>query len=95
MNCVEIKKETNKMATVNISQVSEEVENYLRLHLLLNDISPKAVRIYFDKEFSPTCLHATMKKGYNILIKTKGLLNKDQKNLILPINGMYPICVNY
>lgn len=74
------------MSAFHIPHVSEEVENYLRLHLLLNDISPKAVRILFDKEFDPSCLHTTIKREYNNL-NSRRLLNAEQKKLLLPSKG--------
>ncbi|VDI59786.1 Hypothetical predicted protein [Mytilus galloprovincialis] len=74
------------MASTDISHVSEEEENYLRLHLLLTGISPRAVRVLFDNEFHPTCLEASIKKEYGKLydLKKKHVINAAQWNLLFP-----------
>ncbi|CAG2226366.1 unnamed protein product [Mytilus edulis] len=38
----------------------KEEENYVRLALLLKGVSPRAVRLYFDRELPPTDLHSTL-----------------------------------
>ncbi|XP_052081266.1 uncharacterized protein LOC127719294 [Mytilus californianus] len=80
------------MATSNVVcvlHVSEEEENYLRMHLLVTGISQRAVRILFDKEFHPSRLEATIKKGYVTLydLKTKHVINAAQWNLLFPRGG--------
>ncbi|VDI35475.1 Hypothetical predicted protein, partial [Mytilus galloprovincialis] len=71
---------------VCVPHVSEEEENYLRMHLLVTGISPRAVRILFDKEFHPSQLDASIKNGYGTLsdMKKKRVINTAQWNLLFP-----------
>ncbi|CAC5356932.1 unnamed protein product [Mytilus coruscus] len=80
------------MATANVScasHVSEEEDNYLRMHLLVAGTSPKAVRILFDKEFHPLLLNSSIKKGYGTQsdLKMKRVINAAQWNLLFPRSG--------
>lgn len=80
------------MATANVvcvPHVSEEEENYLRMHLLVTGISQTAVRQLFDKEFHPSQLDASIKKGYETLfgLKMKRVINAAQWNLLYPRGG--------
>ncbi|VDI05440.1 Hypothetical predicted protein [Mytilus galloprovincialis] len=74
------------MLTAKIPHVSEEEENYLRMHLLMTGISSRAVRGFFDKEFSPVCLGATIKKetGKLMDLKNKHIINGAQWKLLFP-----------
>ncbi|CAG2233568.1 unnamed protein product [Mytilus edulis] len=78
------------MSTAKIQHVSEEEENYLRMHLLMTGISSRAVRVLFDKEFSPVCLDATIKKetGKLIDLKIKRIINGPQWKLLFPRVGV-------
>ncbi|XP_076075707.1 E3 ubiquitin-protein ligase DZIP3-like [Mytilus galloprovincialis] len=78
------------MSTAKIPHVSEEEENYLRMHLLMTGISSRAVRVLFDKEFSPVCVDATIKKktGKLIDLKNKHIINKAQWRLLFPHVGV-------
>ncbi|XP_071131090.1 uncharacterized protein [Mytilus edulis] len=78
------------MSTAKIPHVSEEEENYLRMHLLMTGISSRAVRVLFDKEFSPVCLGATIKKetGKLIDLKNKRIINGAQWELLFPRVGV-------
>ncbi|XP_071142053.1 E3 ubiquitin-protein ligase DZIP3-like [Mytilus edulis] len=69
-----------------MASLSEEEEKYLRMHLLLTGICPRAVRIFFDKEFPPACLYTSLKKEYHKLfdLKMKRLINQSQWNLLFP-----------
>lgn len=66
--------------------ISQEEENYVRLSLLLTGISPRAARTYFDGEFAPACLYASIKKEHNKLfaLKKKRTINPAQWNLLFP-----------
>lgn len=79
------------MATADISHVSEEEENYLRMNLLLTNISPRAVRVLFDQEFHPSCLLTSIRKEYMKLsdLKKKHVINATHWNLLFPRSGMY------
>ncbi|CAC5412677.1 unnamed protein product [Mytilus coruscus] len=69
-----------------MASLSVEEENYVRMSLLLTGISPRAARIFFDSEFAPACLEATIKKEYNKLfdLKKKHRINQSQWNLLFP-----------
>lgn len=79
------------METAPILHLSKEEENYLRMNLLLTKISPKAVRVLFNKEFPPACLCATIEKKLSRLndLKKKQLINSSQWSLLFPSNGRY------
>ncbi|XP_071137262.1 uncharacterized protein [Mytilus edulis] len=72
-----------------MAAISEEEENCVRLVLLLKGVSPRAVRIFFDREFSPTCLQSTLSKNYNTLcdLHKKRILNQAQWNILFPGSG--------
>ncbi|CAG2253749.1 unnamed protein product [Mytilus edulis] len=67
-----------------MASVSEGEENYVRMSLLLTGVSPRAARTFFDSEFAPACLDATLKKEYNKLfkLKKKHVINQSQWNLL-------------
>lgn len=67
-----------------MASLSGEEENYIRMSLLVTGISPRAARTFFDSQFPPACLDATMRKEYSILLdlKKKHRINELQwKNL--------------
>ncbi|XP_063404317.1 uncharacterized protein LOC134687792 [Mytilus trossulus] len=78
------------MLTAKVPHVTEEEENYLRMHLLMTKISSRAVRVLFDKEFSPVCLDATIKKetGKLMDLKSKHIINGAQWKLLFPRVGV-------
>ncbi|XP_076116375.1 E3 ubiquitin-protein ligase DZIP3-like [Mytilus galloprovincialis] len=63
-----------------------EEENYIRMSLLLTGISPRAVRVLFDREFSPQCLYPSLKKEYTKLNELKKLhiISLKQWDLLFP-----------
>ncbi|XP_076095790.1 uncharacterized protein LOC143066864 [Mytilus galloprovincialis] len=69
-----------------MATLSVEEENYVRMSLLLTGISPRAARTFFDSEFAPACLEATIKKELNKLLdlKKKHRINQSQWNLLCP-----------
>ncbi|VDI45833.1 Hypothetical predicted protein [Mytilus galloprovincialis] len=68
------------------SRISQEEENYVRMSLLLTGISPRAARVLFDSEFSPTLLNSSLKKEFNTLkdLQKKRIINQSQWNLLFP-----------
>ncbi|CAC5379547.1 unnamed protein product [Mytilus coruscus] len=77
-----------------MASLSGEEENYIRMSLLVTGISPRAARTFFDSQFPPACLDATMRKEYSILLdlKKKHRINELQwKNLFprFPATDMY------
>lgn len=68
--------------------ISPEEENHARLYLLLFGISEQAVRALFDREFDPSCLHATLIKNSFKLNKLKEgrIINQSQWGLLFPKN---------
>ncbi|CAG2229842.1 unnamed protein product [Mytilus edulis] len=69
-----------------MASLSQEEENYVRMSLLLTGISPRAVRVMFDREFHPSCLDSSLKKEYNKLLdlKKKHIINQNQWNFLCP-----------
>ncbi|CAC5412566.1 unnamed protein product [Mytilus coruscus] len=63
-----------------------EEENYIRMSLLLTGISPRAVRVLFNREFSPQCLYSSLKKEYTKLNELKRLhrISLKQWDLLFP-----------
>ncbi|CAC5411860.1 unnamed protein product [Mytilus coruscus] len=63
-----------------------EEENYVRMSLLLTGISPQVARTFFDREFAPTCLEASLKKEYSKLsdLKKKHRINQSHWNIMFP-----------
>ncbi|XP_076079140.1 uncharacterized protein LOC143049355 [Mytilus galloprovincialis] len=75
-----------------MAMFSQEEENYVRINCLLTGISPNAVRTYFDKEFHPSCLYASIKQEYTKLndLKKQRVINVAQWNLLYPRGGNTP-----
>ncbi|XP_076079493.1 uncharacterized protein LOC143049705 isoform X3 [Mytilus galloprovincialis] len=72
--------------------LSQEEENYVRMTLLLTGISPRAVRVLFDKEFPPASLSLTVndkkvKQKLNDLSR-KRVINNAQWDLMFPTSGI-------
>ncbi|VDH95726.1 Hypothetical predicted protein [Mytilus galloprovincialis] len=69
-----------------MASLSIEEENYVRMSLLLTGISPRAARTFFDSEFAPKCLKASLKKEYSKLLdlKKEHRINQSQWNLLFP-----------
>ncbi|XP_076085566.1 uncharacterized protein LOC143056362 [Mytilus galloprovincialis] len=72
--------------------LSQEEENYVRMALLLTGISPRAVRVLFDKEFPPASLSFTVndknaKKKLNDL-RGRRVINQAQWDLLFPCSGI-------
>ncbi|XP_076079492.1 uncharacterized protein LOC143049705 isoform X2 [Mytilus galloprovincialis] len=72
--------------------LSQEEENYVRMSLLLTGISPRAVRVLFDKEFPPASISLTVndkkvKQKLNDL-RGKRVINKAQWDLLFPTSGI-------
>lgn len=84
------KHQTSKSSDEHIiTTICGEEENFARMNLLLYGISPRAVRVLFDKEFHPSCLNASIKKETNKIndLKNKRIINQSQWNLLFPRNG--------
>ncbi|XP_052079002.1 uncharacterized protein LOC127717259 isoform X32 [Mytilus californianus] len=71
--------------------LSPEEENYVRMALLLTGISPRAVRVLFDKEFPPASLsssiNTTTTKATLNNLKRRKVINKKQWDLLFPTSG--------
>ena len=72
-----------------MAALDPDKENYVRMALLVTGVSPRAVRVYFDKEFSPVNLSTTLRKESNKLLelKSKRVINQAQWNVLFPHNG--------
>ncbi|XP_063402201.1 ankyrin-2-like [Mytilus trossulus] len=73
-----------------MATISEEEENYVRMSLLVSEISPRAVRVLFDNEFNPLNINITIKKETNKLndLKKKKIINQSQWEILFPRNGV-------
>ncbi|XP_076106884.1 uncharacterized protein LOC143075380 [Mytilus galloprovincialis] len=74
------------------SALTPEEENYVRMALLLTGISPRAVRVLFDKEFPLASLSLTVndkkvKQKLNDLSR-KRVINNAQWSLLFPTSGI-------
>lgn len=58
--------------------------NYIKIALLVVNISQKAVRVKFDFEFHPKCLQKTLNKES---VKLKDLVHQNQRELLFPPKG--------
>lgn len=85
---------------ISLPPIPEEGTNFLRFANLLIRISPKAVRVLFDKYFQPCGLHVVLTQSKRKLegLNRKKILNKSQMDLLYPLKGMklltYIVCVN-
>ncbi|XP_063402205.1 uncharacterized protein LOC134686468 [Mytilus trossulus] len=75
----------NEMTTI-----SEEEENFVRMNLLLTGISTRAVRVLFNNEFHPSNLDVTIKKEIYKLndLKKKKIINQPQWEFLFPRNSV-------
>ena len=73
--------------------------NYIKIAMVVLRVSPRAVRVQFDKKFHPNCLQSTLKKsewGCLSDLKTKKRITQYQWNLLFPKTGrlLYLFCLN-
>lgn len=76
-----------------MAPLSKEEENYIRLTLLVIDVSQRAVRTYFDSEFPPKRLPSMLIANYTTIneLKRNKTLKPVQLDLLNPKNGMFCI----
>lgn len=72
-----------------MASLSPEEENYVRMSLLMTQISPRAVRCLFDYEFHPRCLRDFLARTQITLtaLKNKHIINQAQWDLLFPKSG--------
>ena len=72
--------------------------NYIKIAMVVLRVSPRAVRVQFDKEFHPNYLKRTLKNELSCLtdLKMKKRLTQTQWNLLFPRTGrlLYLFCLN-
>jgi hypothetical protein len=72
--------------------------NYIKIAMVVLRVSPRAVRVQFDKEFHPNCLQRTLKSEWGRLsdLQTKKRITQPQWNLLFPRTGrlLYLFCLN-
>ena len=68
--------------------------NYIKIAMVVLRVSPRAVRVLFDKEFHPDCLQRTLKSKWGCLseLQRKKHITQPQWNLLFPRTGrlLYP-----
>lgn len=76
----------------NISTLTSEEVNYLRLANLVLRVASRAVRVRFDQEFDPAILQKTLNRNRLELEKLieKKFINKSQWDLLFPVSGKWP-----
>ena len=78
---------------------SRHESNYIKIAMVVLRVSPRAVRVQFDKKFDPKCLQTTLnnsKWGCLTDLKTKKRITQPQWDLLFPITGrlLYFFCLN-
>ena len=77
---------------------SKHESNYIKIAMVVLRVSPRAVRVQFDKEFHPACLQRTLNRNIGLLteLKTKKRITHPQWNLLFPRTGrlLYLFCLN-
>jgi hypothetical protein len=72
--------------------------NYIKIAMVVLRVSPRAVRVQFDKEFHPNCLEGTVnsKKDRLLDLKMKKRITQPQLNLLFPGTGrlLYLFCLS-
>ncbi|CAC5358038.1 ANK [Mytilus coruscus] len=76
--------------------LSRKESNFLRVANLLIRLSPKAVRILFDREFNPSGLKSTFSKNWTKLdkLKKKRVITQPQWSLLFP-SGSDPKSIDF
>lgn len=74
----------------SVSVLSGDETNFLRVANLLIRLSPKAVRILFNREFNPSSLKSVLSKNWTKLekLKKKHVFTQAQWSLLFP-SGEY------
>ena len=72
--------------------------NYIKIAIVVLRVSPRAVRVQFDKEFPPNCLKRTLKSELSCLSKLKKekCITHPQWNWLFPRPGrlLYLFCLS-
>ncbi|VDH91759.1 ankyrin repeat domain-containing protein 17 [Mytilus galloprovincialis] len=73
----------------NSSIVSTEEENFVRIFMLTNEISPKAIRKVFNREFNPNQLQQQLNVLYSKIMKLRNqhIINQSQYDMLYPLGG--------
>ena len=70
--------------------------NYIKIAMVVLRVSPRAVRVQFDKGFDPVCLQGTLKSQQSCLsdLQTKKRITQPQWDLLFPKTGrlLYLFC---
>jgi hypothetical protein len=78
--------------------ISRYESNYIKIAMVVLRVSPRAVRVQFDKEFHPNCLQRTLKNEWCRLsdLQTKKRITQPQWNLLFPGTGrlLYLFCLS-
>ena len=72
--------------------------NYIKIAMVVLRVSPRAVRVQFDKEFYPVCLQRTLKSelGRLLDLQKKKRISQPQWNVLFPRKGrlLYLFCLS-
>jgi hypothetical protein len=77
---------------------SKHESNYIKIAMVVLRVSPRAVRVEFDKKFHPNCLQRTLNSEWDRLsdLKTKKHITQPEWNSLFPKTGrlLYLFCLN-
>ena len=75
---------------------SRHESNYIKIAMVVLRVSPRAVRVHFDKEFRPDHLQSILNRNVLHLtnLKTKNRITQPQWELLFPKTGrlLYLFC---
>lgn len=82
-------KDVSTKSDRQVSVITLEEENYLRIVILIIKVAKRAVRVIFDKEFHPLALQNEIRSNHRVLmnLKTKRIINHGQWKLLFPTEG--------
>jgi hypothetical protein len=73
--------------------------NYIKIAMVVLQVSPRAVRVQFDREFHPDCLQRTLNRNVLLLTNLKATerITQPQLTLLFPRTGrlLYLFRLNY
>ena len=71
--------------------------NYIKIAMVVLQVSPRAVRVQFDREFHPDCLQRTLNRNVFLLTNLKATkhMTQPQLTLLFPRTGrlLYLFCL--
>ena len=80
------------------STTSRYESNYIKIAVIVLQVSPRAIRVQFDKEFHHDCLQRSLNRNVFLLteLKVKKRITQPQWNVLFPRTGrlLYLLCLS-